>query len=207
MDLNHRTMTQKELMNLFTLAGSVANSDQFLLYSAGTGSTVKVTAEILRTYLNKDFTLTVSDQGTLVIGGVDTGRNIAGITPLLRRGTESIEVSYDNGSTYTVLVTYADIGLDPEVISSQIGLLKLNKADKSDLEALQETVASKADAEDLSHLQEDVDAKAEVSDLEALSSRLDGLSIKKPMTEDEWAGISSNPANLQPDTIYMTFET
>ena len=175
MDLNPETMTQKELMNLFTLAGSVANSDQFLLYSAGTGSTVKVTAEILRTYLNKDFTLTVSDHGTLVIGGVDTGKNIAGITPLLRRGTESIEVSYDNGSTYTVLVTYADIGLDPEVISSQIGLLKLNKA--------------------------------EVSDLEALSSRLDGLSIKKPMTEDEWAGISSNPANLQPDTIYMTFET
>ena len=191
MDLNPETMTQKELMNLFTLAGSVANSDQFLLYSAGTGSTVKVTAEILRTYLNKDFTLTVSDHGTLVIGGVDTGKNIAGITPLLRRGTESIEVSYDNGSTYTVLVTYADIGLDPEVISSQIGLLKLNKADASDL----------------SHLQKDVDAKAEVSDLEALSSRLDGLSIKKPMTEDEWAGISSNPANLQPDTIYMTFET
>lgn len=168
-------MTQKDLMTLFSRSGSVADADDFLLYSSASGANVLVSAEVARAYLTRGLSLSVSPSGTLVIGGKDTGTKVEGVTPQLRRGSDALEVSYDKGSTWTPLATFADLGLDPDIYISRIESLAVNKADKSDLTAL--------------------------------ISRLDTLSFKAPMSYDDWEALSTNPSNLQPNTIYMTFET
>lgn len=58
--------------------------------------------------------ITISDNGTWVVDGVDTGidaQGPAGITPRFRAnsGTQAIEVSYDNGITYSQLLLYSEI--------------------------------------------------------------------------------------------------
>lgn len=184
-------MTQKDLMTLFSRSGSVADADDFLLYSSASGANVLVSVEVARAYLTRSLSLSVSPSGTLVIGGKDTGTKVEGVTPQLRRGSDALEVSYDKGSTWTPLATFADLGLDPDIYTSRIQFLAVSKADKSDLKTLASQVA----------------AKAEASDLAALSSRLDTLSFKTPMSYDDWEALSSDPSNLQPNTIYMTFET
>ena len=216
-------MTQKDLMTLFSRSGSVADADDFLLYSSASGANVLVSAEVARAYLTRSLSLSVSSSGTLVIGGKDTGTKVEGVTPQLRRGSEALEVSYDKGVTWSPLATFSDLGLDPDIYTSRIESLAVNKADKSDLAALASQVitkaeaadlatlasqvVTKAEAADLAALASQVTTKAEAADLAALASRLDTLSFKAPMSYEDWESLSSDPSNLQPNTIYMTFET
>ena len=68
-------LTQADVLGLFDQVGSIKNSDQILLITAnqnGTVSATKITAELLRAYLNAGYALTVDSEGYLCIGGVRT---------------------------------------------------------------------------------------------------------------------------------------
>ena len=68
-------LTQADVLELFDQVGSIKNSDQILLITAnqnGTVSATKITAELLRAYLNAGYALTVDSEGYLCIGGVRT---------------------------------------------------------------------------------------------------------------------------------------
>lgn len=68
-------LTQADVLGLFNQVGSIKNSDQILLITAnqnGTVSATKITAELLRAYLNAGFALTIDSDGYLCIGGVRT---------------------------------------------------------------------------------------------------------------------------------------
>lgn len=69
-------VTQAEVLNLFDQVAAIKNSDQILLITAnqnGTVSATKITAELLRAYLNAGFSLTIDSDGYICIGGVRTG--------------------------------------------------------------------------------------------------------------------------------------
>lgn len=104
-------LTQNELLNLFSQVASIKNSDQFLIVSAsadGTVRTTKITAELVRAYLNKGFELTVGDDGYLYIGGKKSESKVAGITPQLQRGVDGIYCSTDEGKTWTPVAYFSD---------------------------------------------------------------------------------------------------
>ena len=68
-------LTQADVLGLFDQVGSIKNSDQILLITAnqnGTVSATKITAELLRAYLNAGFSITIDSDGYLCIGGVRT---------------------------------------------------------------------------------------------------------------------------------------
>ena len=110
--------TQQEILNIFSNAGSVDNSDYFLIQTAG-GQAVKVTGALVRAYLNKGIRITISDDGYLVIGDEKTTSRAEGITPQLRAGTFGIEVSYDKGKTYSTLVSYLTLARQGEVVTTE----------------------------------------------------------------------------------------
>ena len=69
------TLTQADVLGLFDQVGSIKNSDQILLITAnqnGTVSATKITAELLRAYLNAGYAITVDSEGYLCIGGIRT---------------------------------------------------------------------------------------------------------------------------------------
>ncbi len=104
----------QNVLSLFTQAAGVTNNDQILVQSAEGNDgnrAVKVTAEVLRAYLNSGFEITVSEDGYLVIGGKKTDSKAEGITPMLRRGSDGIECSTDNGNTWITLAKFTDLGL------------------------------------------------------------------------------------------------
>ena len=68
------TLNASEVLSVFAQAGAVKNSDQFLIIMAnqnGTVSATKVTAQVVRAYLNQGFEITVDQDGNLYIGGVE----------------------------------------------------------------------------------------------------------------------------------------
>ncbi len=68
-------LTQAEVLELFQQVAAISNSDQLLMIKAnqnGSVSAAKITAELLRAYLNAGFALTIDSDGYLCIGGVRT---------------------------------------------------------------------------------------------------------------------------------------
>lgn len=68
-------LTQAEVLELFQQVAAISNSDQLLMIKAnqnGSVSAAKITAELLRAYLNAGFALTIDSEGYLCIGGVRT---------------------------------------------------------------------------------------------------------------------------------------
>ena len=68
-------ITQAEVLELFQQVAAISNSDQLLMIKAnqnGSVSAAKITAELLRAYLNAGFALTIDSEGYLCIGGVRT---------------------------------------------------------------------------------------------------------------------------------------
>lgn len=104
-------ITPQQFLNLFQVVGAITNSDQILLQSAEGNTTVKITAELFRAYLNKGFEITISEDGFLMIGGSKTNSKIEGITPILRRGKDGIEYSKDKGSSWETVAKFTDLGV------------------------------------------------------------------------------------------------
>ena len=68
-------LTQAEVLELFQQVAAISNSDQLLMIKAnqnGTVTAAKITAELLRAYLNRGFEVTIGADGYLYIGGVRT---------------------------------------------------------------------------------------------------------------------------------------
>lgn len=107
------TFTPNELLELFGNIGSVGNSDCILLHQAASNTTKKITAELLRAYLNKGFSISVSEQGYLVIGGQETETKMVGVD--IRLSLNGLEISRDGGNTYTKLINFTEI-LDEAIV-------------------------------------------------------------------------------------------
>lgn len=94
---------------LSTASRLVVSTDFFWIYMAN-GSQVKIPAEFVRAYLSEGLKPTIGSDGNWVIGGESTGVKAEGVAPKLRGGNEGIEVSYDNGSTWSMLALYTSMG-------------------------------------------------------------------------------------------------
>ena len=102
---------------LNTASRLMVSTDFFWIYMAN-GSQVKIPAEFARAYLIAGIKPVINNNGHWEIGGEDLGVVAVGKTPQFRGGTMGIEVSYDNGQTWSQVVAYTDIDPDLEALAA-----------------------------------------------------------------------------------------
>lgn len=96
---------------LSTASRLVVSTDFFWVYTAS-GLQVKIPAEFVRDYLVNGIKPSINANGNWEIDGKDLGVAAKGKTPQFRGGTMGIEVSYDDGKTWTQAVAYTDMNPD-----------------------------------------------------------------------------------------------
>ena len=96
---------------LNTASRLVVSTDFFWVYTAS-GLQVKIPAEFVRAYLVNGIKPSINANGNWEIDGKDLGVVAKGKTPQFRGGTMGIEVSYDDGKTWTQAVAYTDMNPD-----------------------------------------------------------------------------------------------
>ena len=114
---------------LNTASRLVVSTDFFWVYMAN-GSQVKIPAEFARAYLIAGIKPVINDNGHWEIGGEDLGVVAVGKTPQFRGGTMGIEVSYDNGQTWSQVVAYSDIDPDLEALAAAYTKVTKDEADR-----------------------------------------------------------------------------
>lgn len=114
---------------LNTASRLVVGTDFFWIYMAN-GSQVKIPAEFARAYLIAGIKPTINGNGHWEIGGEDLGVVAVGKTPQFRGGTMGIEVSYDNGQTWSQVVSYTDIDPDLEALAAAYTKVTQGEADR-----------------------------------------------------------------------------
>ena len=120
---------------LSTASRLVVSTDFFWVYTAS-GSQVKIPAEFVRAYLANGIKPSINANGNWEIDGKDLGVVAKGKTPQFRGGTMGIEVSYDDGKTWTQAVAYTDMNPDltalveayNKVIQGEAGRVKAETA-------------------------------------------------------------------------------
>ena len=93
---------------LSTASRLVISTDFFWVYTAS-GLQVKIPAEFVRAYLVNGVKPSINANGNWEIDGEDLGVVAKGVTPKFRGGNDGIEVSYDNGSTWSMLALYTSM--------------------------------------------------------------------------------------------------
>ncbi len=96
---------------LSTASRLVVSTDFFWVYTAS-GLQVKIPAEFVKAYLVNGIKPSINANGNWEIDGKDLGVVAKGKTPQFRGGTMGIEVSYDDGKTWTQAVAYTDMNPD-----------------------------------------------------------------------------------------------
>nr|DAN99114.1 MAG TPA: hypothetical protein [Caudoviricetes sp.] len=96
---------------LSTASRLVVSTDFFWVYTAS-GLQVKIPAEFVKAYLVNGIKPSINANGNWEIDGKDLGVSAKGKTPQFRGGTMGIEVSYDDGKTWTQAVAYTDMNPD-----------------------------------------------------------------------------------------------
>ena len=114
---------------LNTASRLVVSTDFFWVYMAN-GSQVKIPAEFARAYLIAGIKPSINGNGHWEIGGEDLGVVAVGKTPQFRGGTMGIEVSYDNGQTWSQVVAYTDIDPDLEALAAAYTKVTQGEADR-----------------------------------------------------------------------------
>lgn len=114
---------------LNTASRLVVSTDFFWIYAAN-GSQVKIPAEFARAYLIAGIKPAINNNGHWEIGGEDLGVVAVGKTPQFRGGTMGIEVSYDNGQTWSQVVAYTDIDPDLEALAAAYTKVTQGEADR-----------------------------------------------------------------------------
>lgn len=114
---------------LNTASRLMVSTDFFWVYMAN-GSQVKIPAEFARAYLIAGIKPAINDNGHWEIGGEDLGVVAMGKTPQFRGGTMGIEVSYDNGQTWSQVVAYTDIDPDLEALAAAYTKVTQGEADR-----------------------------------------------------------------------------
>lgn len=87
-------VTQAEVLELFQQVAAISNSDQLLMIKAnqnGTVTAAKITAELLRAYLNAGFAITIDSEGYLCIGGVRT-ETMAGSSQMVTQTDTTVSI-------------------------------------------------------------------------------------------------------------------
>lgn len=120
---------------LSTASRLVVSTDFFWVYTAS-GLQVKIPAEFVRAYLANGIKPSINANGNWEIDGKDLGVAAKGKTPQFRGGTMGIEVSYDDGKTWTQAVAYTDMNPDltalveayNKVIQGEAGRVKAETA-------------------------------------------------------------------------------
>ena len=114
---------------LNTASRLIVSTDFFWVYMAN-GSQVKIPAEFARAYLIAGIKPVINNNGHWEIGGEDLGVVAVGKTPQFRGGTMGIEVSYDNGQTWSQVVAYTDIDPDLEALAAAYTKVTQGEADR-----------------------------------------------------------------------------
>lgn len=114
---------------LNTASRLVVTTDFFWIYMAN-GSQAKIPAEFARAYLIAGIKPAINSNGHWEIGGEDLGVVAEGKTPQFRGGTMGIEVSYDNGNTWTQVVAYTDIDPDLDALAEAYTKVTQGEADR-----------------------------------------------------------------------------
>lgn len=114
---------------LNTASRLMVSTDFFWIYMAN-GSQVKIPAEFARAYLIAGIKPVINNNGHWEIGGEDLGVVAVGKTPQFRGGTMGIEVSYDNGHTWSQVVAYTDIDPDLEALAEAYTKVTQGEADR-----------------------------------------------------------------------------
>ena len=114
---------------LNTASRLIVSTDFFWVYMAN-GSQVKIPAEFARAYLIAGIKPAINNNGHWEIGGEDLGVVAVGKTPQFRGGTMGIEVSYDNGQTWSQVVAYTDIDPDLEALAAAYTKVTQGEADR-----------------------------------------------------------------------------
>ena len=114
---------------LNTASRLIVSTDFFWVYMAN-GSQVKIPAEFARAYLIAGIKPVINNNGHWEIGGEDLGVVAVGKTPQFRGGTMGIEVSYDNGQTWSQVVSYTDIDPDLEALAAAYTKVTQGEADR-----------------------------------------------------------------------------
>ena len=114
---------------LNTASRLMVSTDFFWVYMAN-GSQVKIPAEFARAYLIAGIKPVINNNGHWEIGGEDLGVVAVGKTPQFRGGTMGIEVSYDNGQTWSQVVAYTDIDPDLEALAAAYTKVTKGEADR-----------------------------------------------------------------------------
>lgn len=120
---------------LSTASRLVVSTDFFWVYTAS-GLQVKIPAEFVKAYLVNGIKPSINANGNWEIDGKDLGVVAKGKTPQFRGGTMGIEVSYDDGKTWTQAVAYTDMNPDltalveayNKVIQGEAGRVKAETA-------------------------------------------------------------------------------
>lgn len=120
---------------LNTASRLVVSTDFFWVYMAN-GSQVKIPAEFARAYLIAGIKPAINNNGHWEIGGEDLGVVAVGKTPQFRGGTMGIEVSYDNGQTWSQVVAYTDIDPDLEALAAAYTKVTQGEADRVKAESV-----------------------------------------------------------------------
>ena len=114
---------------LNTASRLMVSTDFFWVYMAD-GSQGKIPAEFARAYLIAGIKPAINGNGHWEIGGEDLGVVAVGKTPQFRGGTMGIEVSYDNGQTWSQVVAYTDIDPDLEALAAAYTKVTQGEADR-----------------------------------------------------------------------------
>ena len=176
---------------LNTASRLVVSTDFFWVYMAN-GSQVKIPAEFARAYLIAGIKPVINNNGHWEIGGEDLGVVAVGKTPQFRGGTMGIEVSYDNGQTWSQVVAYTDIDPDLEALAAAYTKVTQGEADRVKAEntrnsnetARQNAETTRNSNETARKNAEAARAKAEESRKAAESNRADA-ETKRTQTETD----------------------
>lgn len=103
-------MTASEFLQALATGSAIIDTDNVVVYSSG-GEALKIPAKVVKAYL------------------------INGITPQFRNQGSGIEMSVDGGTTWDVLVTTTELGLDvTKLTAEQLASIKLQFSDLTDAE-------------------------------------------------------------------------
>lgn len=114
---------------LSTASRLVVSTDFFWVYTAS-GLQVKIPAEFVKAYLVNGVKPSINANGNWEIDGKDLGVVAKGKTPQFRGGTMGIEVSYDEGKTWTQVVAYTDIDPDLDAMAEAYTKVTQGEADR-----------------------------------------------------------------------------
>ncbi len=119
-----------DIASQLSTASRLVVSTDFFWVNTASGLQVKIPAEFVRAYLVNGIKPSINANGNWEIDGKDLGVAAKGKTPQFRGGTMGIEVSYDDGKTWTQAVAYTDMNPDLTALTEAYTKVTQGEADR-----------------------------------------------------------------------------